>query len=318
MTASPVTGRRASAYDPPAIMAETVVAESVVGGRMLAVLAVILAAGSAGLRAAEVPQDESGFTAYVAQAIAHALPEAKVAVEGPLMLTVSLPPNRGAFSVGLANVRSYCTQNAPGCAAAVATFAANSATTLRDAVAPIDKATIRAVIRTKAYLDDLRRRPELSGSAPVARPLAGDLWVLGVVDRKAGVKILTTDDLAPLGLSEPDAITLATRNVAAALPPMTAAIHDLPPSGVGYIAGNFYASSRMLLHDDWKELSRKLNGKLVVAVPAPEVLVYGEAKDRATLDAIGAMARDTASKAPRPISPSLFKWVAGGWEPIGP
>lgn len=289
---------------------------SVIGVKRLAALATALLAAIVGASAAAVPQDETGFTAYVAQALSQALPEGRVSVERPLALTVSLPPNPGAFSLALENVWRYCARSAQGCTDAVGTFVANSAATLRDAVAPIDKATLRAVIRSKTYLDDLRRRPELNGSAPVAQPLAGDLWMLCVVDRKAGVKILTTGDLALLKLSEAEALKLATRNVSGALPPLKSVLHDVPSSGIGYIAGDFYASSRMLLHDDWADLARKLHGKLVVAVPAPDLLVYGEGKDRATLDAISAFARDAASKTERPISMSLFKWVVGGWEPV--
>jgi hypothetical protein len=44
-------------------------------------------------------------------------------------------------------------------------------------------------------------------------------------------------------------MSLGEQNVAAELSPLNTAIHDLPPNGVGYINGNFYNSSRLLLHD---------------------------------------------------------------------
>jgi hypothetical protein len=91
-------------------------------------------------------------------------------------------------------------------------------------------------------------------------------------------------------LSEDQAVTLAERNLAAALRPLGTVVHDLPPNGIGTINGDFYDSSRLILHDDWAPLSLKLHGHLVVAVPANDVLLYGEGKDRVALDAIATLA----------------------------
>src|SRR5262249_46703800 len=112
------------------------------------------------------------------------------------------------------------------------------------------------------------------------------------------------------GLSADAAMSLGEQNVAAELGPLHTAIHDLPPNGVGYINGNFYNSSRLLLHDDSKELSKSMNGHLVVAVPANDVVVY----DAIALDAISTLVNAVGMKSVRPLSGTLFKWVPGGWE----
>ena len=128
-----------------------------------------------------------------------------------------------------------------------------------------------------------------------------------------GVKALTVGDIAKLHLSEDEAVALAGRNLAAALRPLGAVVHDLAPNGLGVINGDFYDSSRLILHDDWAPLSLKLHGRLVVAVPANDVLLYGEGKNRVALDAIAALAVETARRSQRPLSPSLLTWVPGGW-----
>jgi uncharacterized protein YtpQ (UPF0354 family) len=121
-----------------------------------------------------------------------------------------------------------------------------------------------------------------------------------------------------LHLSEDEAVALAERNLTAALRPLGAVVHDLPPNGIGIIDGDFYDSSRLLLHDDWGSLSLKMHGHLVVAVPANDVLLYGEGKDRVALGAIATFAAEAARRSQRPISVSLLNWVPGGWTIVAP
>lgn len=269
-------------------------------------------------RGAGIPTDASGFTTYAADAFTKALTGAKVTIKGPLALGIGAPPL--SVDVHLDNVAAYCRRKTEDCERALNDFIANVAATLKEANAPIQKSEIRVVARSGRYIEDARR--QLAGKPDaelIARPVAGnELWLLCVADRPRGIKPLNKVDLAKLGLSEDDAIALGKQNVAAALPPLSAVIHDLPPNGIGYINGNFYDSSRLLLHDDWSALAKKLHGALVVVVPATDIVVYGEAKDRIALDAIRTFAVRLAQTAQRPISGALLHWTPTGWEIVSP
>ncbi len=284
---------------------------------LIGLIALWILVAAAGSGAAAVPTDDGGLTTYAAAAITRALPGAKVTVSGPLLLVVDLGSQ--SFVIRLDNVAGYCRRDAAACERSVQDFIAGMAATVNEAAAPVQPGDLRAVVRGARYIEDLRRMASgVDVAMPIVRPLAGDLWLLCVADRPHGVKALTVGDIAKLHLSEDEAVALAERNLAAALRPLSAVVHDLPPNGIGTINGDFYDSSRLLLHDDWAPLSLKMHGHLVVAVPANDVLVYGEGKDRIALDAIATLAVEAGRRSQRPLSASLLTWVPGGWTIVAP
>jgi hypothetical protein len=279
---------------------------------------VIASAGPAAAGAADAgAADADALTTRAAETLAKALPAAKVTVKGPLQLGLTMQSR--SFTVRLDNPFDYCGRDPPNCDRALQAYLANLAATLKEAAEPLEKSAIRVVVRSTGYVEDAHRQAAgKPGALIIARPLAGDLWVLPVVDRPHGVKPLSAADLAGLGLSEDAAIALGKRNLASAIPPVSSVMHDLGPNAVGTISGNFYDSSRVVLHDQWAPLAKKLGGRLIVAVPATDVLVYGEAKDPAALDALATFAREAAKRSQRPISTTVLKWVPGGWEVVRP
>ncbi len=184
---------------------------------------------------------------------------------------------------------------------------------------PVATSDLRVIVRSTGYVDALRKHAaERLEPQPIVRPLAGDLWLVCVVDLPRQINMLTDRDLEKLGLSQEEAIALGKQNVAAELPPGSAVISRLKPDAIGYITGHFYESSRLLMHDDWAALSQEMNGQLVVAVPVPEGILYAEGKDRASLDALTRVAEATAKGDQRRISTQLLRWVPEGWEVVNP
>jgi len=273
---------------------------------------------------ANVPTDDAGLTAFAAEAFARGLPEAKVTIKGPLLLDLETSSSEGSadahvtkthLQITLHNVADHCRRDPEKCDQEVTTFVANFIATVKEMSTPIQKFELRVVVRSAEYVESARHR--LAGrpdSDFVARQFVGGLWALLVADSAHAIKSVSAQNLAPLGLSADAAMSLGEQNVAAELGPLNTAIHELPPNGVGYINGNFYNSSRLLLHDDWKELSKSMNDHLVVAVPANDIVVYAAAGDPIALDAIGIMVKAVGMKSVRPLSGTLFKWVPGGWE----
>ena len=88
-----------------------------------------------------------------------------------------------------------------------------------------------------------------------------------------------------------------------------------PKRGLGYIQEE-YAPSRLAFHDEWASLAKKLKGKLVVMVPAPDLLMFVQGVDRISLDALRTIGLETGQKADRPLSDVLLRWTQGGWEEV--
>lgn len=142
------------------------------------------------------------------------------------------------------------------------------------------------------------------------------MWVVCVLDLPTGIKILNVEDIAKLGLSTDETMALAKRNLATALRPFDAVVRGFPDEAFGYVRGDYYEASRLLLHDEWAPLAKKAKGSLTVAVPAIDVVLYADSGRQQAMRAMTAVALDIVSKAQRPISPTLFTWTPEGWEPV--
>ena len=184
---------------------------------------------------------------------------------------------------------------------------------------PAARSDIRVIVRSSVYVEALRKQAiDRQAPQPIVRPLAGDLWLICVIDLPRQVNMLTDRDLEKLGLSQDEAIALGKENVAADLPPGSTVISPLTPGAIGYIIGHFYEASRLLMHEDWAALSQEMNGQLVVALPVPEGILYIEGRDRAALEALTRVAEATAKDDQRRISTQLLRWVPDGWEVVAP
>jgi hypothetical protein len=275
--------------------------------------AIAAVASTASARAETLPSSEPVFTAAMAQRFGTVFRDTPVSTKGPLTLMVG----KGAegLQINLDNVWSLCRREPQECEAAANDFVSKTAAFVNEMRSPVEKAALRVVVRGGQYVDSLRKmgvdHPE---AAIIVRPVAGDLWLICVADGAHGVKPLNKTDVAKLGLNEDQAVALATQNTRAALTPLADKIHDLPADGLGYIAGDFYDSSRLLLHDDWADLSRKMNGHLIVAVQGNDTLVYGDGSTPIKLDALTSFVAYAAGHAQRPISTTVLHWTRAGWE----
>jgi uncharacterized protein YtpQ (UPF0354 family) len=267
---------------------------------------------------AGVPKDESGFTRYVANAFARQMPDATVAIAGPLRLSITLPSRpSGAHAVYLDTLAGGCDRDRRHCKSAIETFVTNMSALVKQESMPVERSAIRAVLRTADYVEHARNAfPGKPQWQPIARPLAGEVWVVCVLDLPTGIKILNVEDIAKLGLSADETLALARRNLVAALRPFDSVVHGFPNEAFGSVRGDYYEASRLLLHDEWAPLAKQATGSLIVAVPAIDVVLYADSGRQQAMRAMNAVALDVASKAQRPISPTLFQWTPAGWEPI--
>jgi len=276
-----------------------------------------LLAVAAQAREKAIPKDAGKFTDYMVVRFTEAMPDAKVSDSVPLRVEVVIAS--GPHTVYLDNIWSLCERDRRQCRKNIDDFIVNMSGTMKEASAAVKAADIRMVVRVADYIAQARTaatgRPE---RAPIARLVAGDLWMICVADSPHGIGVLQHADLTRLGLTEDQAIALGLKNVAAALKPLEADTHVLKPYGLTFAAGDFYESSRMLLHDQWAEMSKAMGGHLVVAVPNNDFLIYGNGGGNGDRMVLSTFAKTVMEKAPKPMSATLFQWTPTGWEVVTP
>ena len=157
-----------------------------------------------------------------------------------------------------------------------------------------------------------------AGMAPFAKLLIADLWIIGVKATPRGAVYLRMRDLAPIKLSPDEAFVLAAKNLQAALQPLAGVALGAARGGVHHMTGDFYESSRLMLHDAWASDARELDFQLMIAVPMPDVVLFGNASSQSAISAMGMVAHNMLDRAPEPISATLLRWTPTGWEVLHP
>ena len=85
---------------------------------------------------------------------------------------------------------------------------------------------------------------------------------------------------------------------------------------MGKLDGPVLQPSRLIFIDDWKPLADAQKGKLIVAAPANDTVLYVSDDDASTLDALRAQVRDLMGKTANPLTDVLFRWTPSGWAPM--
>src|SRR5580704_5488854 len=117
-------------------------------------------------QAADVPSDRSTFTDFVARAFAKAMPEAKISVAAPLYIDVDSPTSKVGH-LYLQTLFSQCQGTPDRCESFVAGWIDQMSASLATEQPVLDRTTLRAVLRSASYVDQLRGSQKLE---PVAAP----------------------------------------------------------------------------------------------------------------------------------------------------
>lgn len=201
------------------------------------------------------------------------------------------------------------------CRAVVADFAAKIAEMLVQEDRPPTIGALRAVARTTEQVQAMADEPREPLGQLVAAPLVAGLWLVCVVDRSASASVLWSHDLPGLGISRADALNAATRNIASNLPPLHEVVWSPRDSGVTWLDGDgYYESSRLLLHDDWAVVHRRMRGDLLVTAPHSRLMIFGDGDEPGVLEEMRSPARREAAVADRPIAMTILRWRSSGRE----
>jgi hypothetical protein len=217
----------------------------------------------------------------------------------------------------LARTYEFCAANPARCDRAIDRLVSQVAALPTDEPT-LDLAMIRAVVRTAASIADAQLDLAEGAARIVAVPLAGDLSIVPVAAEKTSMILLNEADLADLGLTADAAIALGIQNVAALLKPLPEVMMGVPGKAVARSDGDDFESSRILLHDDLAELSEAWHGRLIVAVPSSDTMLYGNGSRPEAIPMMRAAIGELMAGAQRPVSATLLLWTRTGWDVVPP
>jgi uncharacterized protein YtpQ (UPF0354 family) len=263
-----------------------------------------------------IPVDEDAFTSLAAERVSKELPEYNIKPTGRLTLEGRRNDGEATGQLSLDRVYAFCTRNSQNCSAALDQYAKGMADSIKERNRPIEKSMIRLAIRPTAYVEQIRKQVAASSGAVYFKPITSGLIAIAVLDFTRSVRFVNDKDLAKLSLTEGELLTLGERNLRSSVKPFAEVAPTPSANSFGRIAGEDYATSRILFHDDWRDLNAKLNGKLVVMLPAPDVLLYGDGSNAVGVEALRTFAADVARKSSRPLSPALLQWTESGWQEV--
>lgn len=272
-------------------------------------LAAIAAASAFGAyaQAGAVPQDATGFTEYVAAQLRQQLGDGTVVVREPLTLGIADRRER------LDKLYAGCQSNRGNCADDVSAFVKTRTEQFRSGTIPATRESLRLAVRTAASVQQAQR--EVGGDATTfrPRPFVGPLVTVPVFDTLRASRLISEKDYKTLNLSVDQVRETARKNTYDALPQVLQAAKPVPAGEVGKLDGPVLQPSRLIFIDDWKPLADAQHGKLIVAAPANDTVLYVSDDDAASLEALRARMREIMGKTANPLTDVLLRWSPSGW-----
>lgn len=266
--------------------------------------------------AQEVPADEEGFAKTAAERVQRELPSYDIKPTTRLTLEGKRADGESTGQLSLDRVYAFCSRNARNCGTALDQYAKGVGEAIKERDRPIDKSMVRIAVRLVEYVDRVKKQMG-SGAAPIyGRPIGAGLALVPVLDYTRSVRFVGEKDLPTLQVTEDEVFKLGEQNLRASVKPLPEVTPTPGPNSFGSITGEDYASSRIAFHDDWKVLSERLNGNLIVMLPAPDVLLYGDGSTPVGVEAMRTFGRDMAKKSSRPLSPVVLRWTPSGWDEL--
>jgi uncharacterized protein YtpQ (UPF0354 family) len=135
-----------------------------------------------------------------------------------------------------------------------------------------------------------------------------------VLDEPTGMRMLKHSDLASLHLSAPEVTALAKKNLAAMFPELTP-MEEVKNTGVWTNSEDeSYASALLVLPELWAPLARRVDGKLVVAVPARNRVFATGDKSAPRVQLMKTVVAQTVKEQDHSLVPTLFEWSPSGFK----
>jgi len=282
--------------------------------RLLQALSIALALSACATTVRQGPLDAQGFSdAYIAR-LHELAPRYEVRRSDPMELNVA--SEEGAeLSVHLASSYSDYLSDVSRLAEVLDISISGVQQAIRselDTELRIEQ--ILPVVKDKAYVSDEAQSLQLKQGADAdnglySESLNSDLVVLYVQDNKRSVRFLSKASVASLALPAAELRVRAVNNFRQRL----SGIQSQQKDDVYLLQLDaFYEASLLLVDEIWQSPALKVDGDIVVAVPARDVLMVS-GTDSANLDELRVMAADIAQRTGHVVSPQLFVRREGKW-----
>jgi hypothetical protein len=266
------------------------------------------------VRADNPSSDALGFTNYMAQRIRAEIPDYTVTVTAPLTLEIAPPQGKGEIAY-LDRIYEFCVRTPGECDEVLDNYAERLRDHFAEINAPLDRAMLRVVVRTKAYMEDMKVHLAEHGGEMAIAPLTDDLVAAVYIDLPSALRSALAADFQALGLDQAGALAQAKANRLEGASDFAASIDRALPDGkIGLIEDDVYTSSWMALPEAWAETAAAFGNRLIVAVPGATVMLYARDSGPQSVASLRAAAEDMANRNERPISTSVYRWTPQGWQ----
>jgi uncharacterized protein YtpQ (UPF0354 family) len=252
------------------------------------------------------------FTREFARALTIELPSSGVAVKGELRLSIKKAVG-GEQTLFLNNAYKDYALDPARFGEIVKRFAAAIAQSEKPA-AVLDRARIVPVIKDRQWLVDYRNTLKAQGyeQEPLAESYNNEIVIVYAHDEPKRMRYLMAQE--DIGIERDKLREAAVENLRRILPKIEMGI----VGDVSIIsAGGDYDASLLLLDDIWSGGQIKVNGDIVVAIPARDVLLVTGSRSRNGLKAIRELAAKYVATEPHRLIDTLFVYRNGRFTKFG-
>jgi len=278
--------------------------------RLCGVLMVLAAMACGSARAQDVPKGKAAFTEYVAAQFRREMGGAGVVVKGPLRLAI------GGMQANLDRIFGYCSQTVTGCEREISNYVEGIAQATKDRAALPTRETVRVIVRTRQYVAAAWAAMPKDAQKLQPRELAGGLVMLPAIDMPRTIRSATPGDSDVLGISTDELFELGLTNLRAQLKPLMEVATAAKQGQIGHLSSDIYDSSRLALHESWSPLAKAQGGKLIVAVPATNAVLYIGDDAPVAIEAFRLFVKSVWARTANPLSTELLRWTPTRWEVV--
>jgi uncharacterized protein YtpQ (UPF0354 family) len=176
----------------------------------------------------------------------------------------------------------------------------------------IDRTRIVPIVKDKAWVhemaDSLRQRGAKKIPELVTEDINDQLCIVYAVDGEKTIAYLTPDELRESGIARAELKHVAIENLRSVLPDVSARGDN------GFymiVAGGNYEACLLLLDSIWIHPPFHVDGDIVIAVPARDLLFVTGSNDAAGLAKLRSAARKTAAESAHRLTSDLFVFRDG-------
>jgi uncharacterized protein YtpQ (UPF0354 family) len=286
--------------------------------RFIVIVLLALVACLSGASAVRAEPNAASFTQEVAQALTRALPARTVTVTRDLQLAIK-EADGTQTTLSLANLFGDY-QRDPARFAAIVEVYVSALSAPKPASgggepARLNRTRIVPLVKDRQWLDDNHRGLKASGITQehVFDELNAELVVVYAEDSANRVRyLMSTEDI---GVDRRELRKLAVDNLSRMLPKVEMRQHGDDFAMIS--AGGDYEASLLLLDDIWSGGQMKVNGDIVVAIPAKDVLLVTGSRNRKGLSAVRKLATEFAGQQRYRLTETLFVYRNGGFVKFG-